>query len=175
MPALTTAILALSAASTVGKFLGDQKSASIAKQQGNAEGAQFDINASLARSQAADATARGEQAASGVERSARALTGAQRAALAAQGIDPNSGSAAGVVSSDRALSVIDEKTIRNNAARAAWGFNTEAEGYSMQARWARQSGKNQAGAYKMAGYSTLLGGAADLASIYQHAPKGVSK
>ena len=172
MPAISTGILlALSAAQTVSTALGDRKSASIAQQQGNAEGAQFDINASLAKNQAADAIARGGQAAGVVEGKARTLTGSQRAALAAQGIDPNSGSAAAVVGSDRAMSTVDEQTIRNNAAREAWGFTTQAKGYTMQGQWARQSGANTAAAYRTASFSTLLGGAADLASIYSRAPK----
>lgn len=175
MAALTAAMLALSAANTVGKVAGDRRAASIAEGQGNAQGGLLDMNATLADNQAANATARGDQAASRVQRRGDLLAGEQRTAFAGQGIDTGSGSAAEVMSQDRGISELDALQIKNNAALEALGYKTQATGYRTQADWARTAGANEAAALRRRTFSTLLGGAAELASIYQTSPKKVSR
>jgi hypothetical protein len=174
MAALTAALLGISAAETFSKYKSERTAAQIAQQQGNFEGSLFDTNASLAKAQATDAINRGEESAFGLARGERALAGSQRAALAASGVNINTGSAADVVANDRRLSALDEATIRLNATREAWGFETQAASYTAQGQWARISGANRAKALRAQSYSTLLGGAANLAQIWATSPKGVS-
>jgi hypothetical protein len=171
MAALTAALVALSAANSASQFFGQRHAATAAEQQGNAQGALFDQNAMLAKAQAADAIARGNQDANGVLRQGRLVGGAQLAAYGAQGLDTSVGSPAAVMANDRALSALDAITIRNNAAREAWGFETEAAGYTAQGAWARASGANEAAAYRRQATGTLLNGAGDLMNIYSNAPK----
>ncbi len=144
--------VALTAAKTTSDYIGAKKAGKAAKKQGA-------FNASQAELQAIDALARGEEAVAQTASGARQLTGSQRASQAAQGIDITSGSAADVISSDQALSALDEIQIRRNAQREAHGFQMEAQGY-------RMAGKNQAAAYNNQATSTLLGGAADMFAIY---------
>lgn len=161
MAALTTALLALSAAKTVGDFAGQRRAAGIAEQEGDFEGGQLDQNASLVEAQ-------GRSAASQVQREGRQLMGSQRAAYAAQGLDTTTGSPADVMSSDARLSELDRLTIMNNAAREAWG-------YRAQATYARAAGRNRAAALRNQSIGTLLSGVGDLANTYAAAPHGVSR
>jgi hypothetical protein len=129
------------------------KAAKGAEKTGAVEGALYD-------QQARDATARGEEQVGHVASQAKVLTGAQRASLAAQGLDINSGSSSDVISTDQRLAQIAEGQIRLNAAREAFGF-TE------QGKLARMGAANTAAGYQNAMYSTLIGGATDLYSIYR--------
>lgn len=169
-----TALMALSASNTANQFFGQRKAATIAEQQGNAQGALFDQNAKLASAQAADAIARGDVDANGVIRQGKIVGGAQAAAYGASGLDTSQGSPAAVMANDRALSALDAITIKNNAAREAWGYSTEAAGYTAQGQWARAAGRNEASALRTQSFGTLLNGAGDLMNIYNAAPKGVS-
>lgn len=174
MAALSTiALLAAAAGKTALDFSEQRKSAKLVEQQGDAQAGFLRTNASLADNQAADATARGEEGASSVTRATRALGGSQRAALAAQGVNIGSGSALDVVESDQRLGALDALTIRNNAAREAWGFQTQAAGYRSQADWTQSAARNQAKGIRRQSVGTLLGGAAELANVWASAPKGV--
>lgn len=173
MAALTAALLALSAANTASSYMGDRRNADIAQQQGNAQGSLFDTNAKYADSLAADATQRGIFAEDRVRSAMRQTGGAQRAAAAAAGLSPDAGSARDVFQNDQMLGELDALTVRNNAAREAYGFTVQASNDRTQGAWARASGNNEAAALRSRASSTLLSGAADLASIYAQSPKGV--
>jgi hypothetical protein len=170
--AATTALIALSAGSTASQFFGQRNAASSAQMQGNAQGALFDRNATLAKAQAADAIARGQQDANGVIRQGKIVGGEQLAAYGAQGLDTSVGSPAAVMANDRALSALDAVVIRGNAAREAWGYQTEATGYTAQGQYARMAGRNEARALRTQSVGTLLNGAGDLWNIY-NATKGM--
>jgi len=79
-----------------------------------------------------------------------AVFGAQRAQLAANGVDLGSGSALDVLASTKYMGNRDALTIRDNATRAAWGYDTQA---SMD----RTAASNISPG--MAGFSSLLGSA----------------
>lgn len=114
------------------------------------------VNASLARKQAEDAVSRGESSAMRAKVAARSMVGSQRAALAAQGIDIGSGSALDVQTNTAALAEIDIMTIRNNAAREAWGFNVQAADYGAKASLTKMAGKNKARTTLLTGGATAL-------------------
>ena len=175
MAGLTLTLALLSAANTASGFVAQRRAATMAEQQGQAEGGLFDTNASLADAQAQDAIRRGDQAASDEDVRAAQLAGAQTVAGAAAGLDISSGgSVQDVMASDRRLSMIDQTTLRQNARREAWGFQTQAAGYRTQGQWARAAGANRAAGLRTGATSTLLSGAGQLANLWNAAPKSVS-
>ena len=107
---------------------------------------QFETNKKIAEAQAEDAIFRGEKEAARLRRRTKKLIGSQRVALAAQGIDIESGSAADILEDTAASSAVDELTIRNNAAREALGFKSQALGFGAQAGFQRISGRFARGA-----------------------------
>lgn len=167
MAALTAALLGLSAASTITKFAGERQQATAAERQGAYEQAVYNTDAQLAEQQAADAIARGKEAETRQRQATRGLIGSQRAALAAQGIEVDSGSALDVQADTAAMGELDALTIRNNAAREAYGYKVQALNYRQQGQLAALSGKNQAAALRNESYSTLLTGAANTYGIYR--------
>lgn len=171
----TFALLALSAAKTATTYADQRRAAGAAERQGNHEGDILDQNAHFSDLQAADVRRRGTSAELSVRRETRQLAGSQRAAMASQGIDINSGSARDVVENDQALSELDALTIRSNARRQAWGYEVQAYDQRRQADLARIGGRNQADSIRRQSVGTLLSGAGELASIYQAAPKKISR
>lgn len=117
-----------------------------------------DYNASVAELQAQDAVVRGRDAEKRHRSQVSGLIGAQRASMAAQGQDlSDPDSSAGQIQEDTAyLGELDALTIRNNAAREAWGFRVQAEDMRMRGALAEIEGRNKA-------VGTILGAAGNLA------------
>lgn len=165
MAALTAAALALTAANTVNTFVGQQRAAKGAQQQGNYEAGIYEQDAQIAASQATDAVARGAE----TERRQRTLTGqtigAQRAAMAASGIDLGVGSAADVQADTAHIGELDALTIRNNAKREAYGYEVQAMDLRARANLARVGGANTAASLRNQSYGTLLSGALQTYSL----------
>lgn len=151
----TAATLASGAISAVGSIEKGQASSAAAKY--NAGIAQN--NATIAQQNATFAGQEGEQNAAIAEGKTRAQVGAITAAQAANGVEVNSGSALDVRSSAAELGELNAINIRANAARQAYGFQTEATSDQAQA----QLNKSQAQSDSTAGYigagSTLLSAA----------------
>lgn len=105
-----------------------------AYQQSAAEKAAAKYNAAVAQNQAADARRRGEEEAIRRQRDARRLAGRQRTTFAANGIDISAGTAGDIVDETNFFGLVDATTARNNAAREAAGFTSEANLYRTQAR-----------------------------------------
>lgn len=122
-------------------------------------GAGFDTQ--LAKLQASDAIARGEQEANVRALQSRRAIGAQRAGLAASGVDVNSGTASDLQTDEARFSALDQQTIRNNAAREAWGYTTQA---NLNATGAT----NEADNLKAQSYGTLLTGVANTYGLYRN-------
>lgn len=110
------------------------------QQSGRANQRLANQNGELAEAQAEDALVRGEQDATRRRIKTESQIGSQRARLAAQGVDVNVGSAAEVQAETAALSELDVVTIRNNAAREAWGYRTQASDYRARGQIARMEG-----------------------------------
>lgn len=119
-----------------------------------------DMNADMADAQARDAITRGQEEERRHRQSVQGLIGRQRAALAAQGVDVNSGSALDVQADAAKFGALDAVTIRNNAAREAWGYRVQAANYKAEGRLAFNRGMLDAG-------GTLLGGAASTYMAYK--------
>lgn len=130
------------------------------QQQARALTSQAGFDSTLAGLQAKDAVARGELAANQRGVQTRRTIGAQRAASAASGIDANSGSAVDLQGQEASFGALDETMIRNNAAREAWGYTTQANLNSVAAQ-------NEAASLKAQSYGTLLTGAVKSYGLYQ--------
>ena len=123
-------------------------------------------NAKIAQQNATWAAQQGETQAATQEAKTRATVGAEKAAQAASGIDVNSGSAVDVRSSAAALGELNALTVRSNAARQAYGYQTQAASDTGQAAL----DKSQASSASEAGFlnagTTVLGGLGSAASNY---------
>lgn len=149
----STAALTLQAASLISNV-------GVQRQQANQTDAEGTYSAALASRQATDAIARGAQAESRFRTGTAGLMGAQRANASASGVDAGSGSAADVQGDTARLSELDALTIRNNAAREAWGYQT-------QGALTQLAAKNTASAQRANSASTLLTGGAQLYGAYK--------
>lgn len=89
----------------------------------------------------------------------RGVLGAQRARLGAAGVDPNTGTPLDMQTDTLQFGARDALTIRNNAAREAWGYRVEAVNSLEQGRLARSEAQYGAA-------STLLTGGAQAYGIY---------
>lgn len=115
----------------------------------------YDLNAGLAERQAQDAEQRGEIDAGRMRRKTEQVIGAQRTSLAAQGVDVNRGSALDVQADTAYLGELDVQTIKNNAAKEAWGLRTQAADYRNRGKIAKREGEFGA-------YTTVLSSAGSL-------------
>lgn len=109
--------------------------------QGEYEASGYEINARLSEAQAADARHRGKLDEKAHRKDVKRLIGSQRAAMAAQGIDLEDGSALDVVGDTAAQGELDALTIRNNAWREAWGYETQAIDSRSRGRFASMASK----------------------------------
>lgn len=149
-------------------FMQHQQSAQAASLRGRFENDVAERNAQIAERQGSDAINRGALAEGRERLDTREQVGGSRAALAAQGVDVSTGSAADVQTNERAIGETDALTIRNNAAREAWGYDVEAANQRMNGNLAILAGENDAATQRAAGVSTLLTGATSLYGQYRN-------
>lgn len=105
-------------------------------QQSQAQKASYEYQSAVARNnaitaeyQAQDALKRGEIAEEQQRRRTAMLKGSQTARLAANGIDISEGSALQILSDTDWMGEQDALTVRDNAAREAWGFREQGRNY----------------------------------------------
>jgi hypothetical protein len=127
-------------------------------------------NAALADMQAGDVIARSGRDQSQLFQQAGLVRGRQRAATAANGIALDEGSPVNVAASTDWMRDVDLATIRNNAARQAWGYRTQADNYRTQATAYRATAS--AISPLAAGVTSLLGSASDVSSKWYDLYKG---
>jgi len=105
---------------------------------------------------------------------AAATKATTKAVAGASGIDVGSGSKAEVAKSEQKVANMDMATIRNNAARRAYGYEVEATGEAAQAGAYRAAGVNARRASQFDVASSLLSGASSVASKwYQASSAGI--
>lgn len=129
-----------------------------------------DNNAVMAEAAAADAIFRGGLEANKARREGAVLAGKQRAQAAASGLDVSVGAPAQIVDETGFLAEQDATTIRNNAARQAWGFRQEAQDYRSSASMSRAVAK--ASSPGRAATMSLLSSATSTALSFATAPTG---
>lgn len=130
----TNALLATSAISQIGGTISQRNAA---KAQQAFQQNQFDFNKQIAEFNAQEAIRRGEQQERLVRQQGKKVIGAQRASFAAQGIDIEQGSALDVQLDTAQITEIDALTIKNNAAREAFGFKVQAVADTAQQRFSQ--------------------------------------
>lgn len=113
-----------------------------------------DKNAQMADYAAIDAEKRGSATASLARMKAGKMVSTQRALTGASGMDVSKGSPQQVMDETQAMGELDAQTIKNNAAREAWGYRTQGADFRAQGEAAQKA--SQFGAA-----STVLGGAMD--------------
>ncbi len=135
--------------------------------QGKAQSASDKYNAQIARNNTQiatqNATFAGEEGAvnAGAEElKTRAQVGSIKASQAANGVDVNTGSAVDVRSSAAELGELSAINIRSNAARSAYGYQTQASSDTAQAALDKEQAKYASEAGYIKAGTTLLGGAA---------------
>lgn len=117
----------------------------------------YEFNAAVAEMQAEDAVKRGHDEESRFRAGVRGLIGSQRAAFAASNVDVGFGSALDVQADAAYLGELDALTIRNNAAREAWGFKIEAEDSRRRAAITRRTGAYAAEAGRLQRSTARIG------------------
>ena len=113
-------------------------------ESGKAEKKMHGFNAGIGEAQAGDALARGRKDEHDFRVQGRGMIGTQRASLAAQGVTIDDGSALEIQADTGRQIELDALTIRNNAAREAWGFRVGAADSRNRGSIARAEGRNQA-------------------------------
>ena len=115
----------------------------------------FERNAGFADWQAEDALARGAINEKRARQHTEEVIGAQRTSFAVQHVDVNLGSALDVQADAAYLGELDALTIRNNAAKEAYGYEVQADDLRLRGQYAQQEGEMDA-------FNTLLGGGSQL-------------
>ena len=174
-----TAIGATSLASTLyplslaGSALGGLTSAVGAIQSGAAQSAaagyQAQVaanNEKIAQQNAAQATATGAVQVEQQGIKTKAEVGAIKAAQAASNIDVNTGSALDVRSSAAALGELDALTIRSNAEKQAYGYETQATSFAGQQSLAESEASEAEIGAGIGAFGSVLGGATGVGNTY---------
>ncbi len=129
--------------------------------------AQVDLaNASQARQNATIAGQAGEAQAGLESLRGKAQMGDIRATQGASGIDINSGSAKDVQMSASNINRLDAMTIRSNAVKEAYGYQTQALGHEAESLLKGYEAKAAIKGSKVKAASTFLSGTGDAMSSY---------
>lgn len=147
----------VSAVGTGAQFLGSMAQGNAAAQSAKYNAQVQMNNAEMAKRNATLASQEGAENAAIKQQETRAKVGAIKAAQAANGIDVNTGSAVDVRSSASELGMLDAISIRSNATRKAYGYQTDASDATAQAQLDKQQGKSAATAGYIEAGGTLLG------------------
>lgn len=98
-------------------------------------------NAILAERQRNDSIERGKEEELNFRRQLNQLKGSQRANYGASGVSFASGSPSDVLVDTAVLGEIDALTVRDNAAREAYGFDVQKQNYLSEAQFQRNKAK----------------------------------
>lgn len=121
-------------------------------------------NATIAEQNASIASQGGNEQVGISGAKTRADVASIKASQANSGVDVNSGSAVNVRSSAAATGMLDALTIRANAAKAAYGYQTEAAGFKAQSALDKSQAKYDTTAANLRAKGTILGGQTQAAS-----------
>lgn len=167
-PVWGPAALALTALSSIVGVIGQvgQQNAQAQAASANAAQARYQAqvaaqNQELMGHRVADATQRGQVAEENRRRLTVQQTGQQLAGLAAQGTDLE-GSPTDILGDTAATGELDALTVRSNAAREAYGYKMQGQGYGNQSalETTRAANSSYTPNYLGAGASLLIGASA---------------
>lgn len=117
--------IAYAVAAVIGAYGAYSASAS-SKAQAEYQSDMAENNAKVSKWQAEDAVVRGGEAAIQASRQAERMRGTQVARLTSNGLDISSGTPLAILEDTMFFGQQDANTIRNNAAREAWGHITQS-------------------------------------------------
>lgn len=100
-----------------------------------------DTNAALAKIDAQEAVRRGKESADLYGQAFKQAYGKQYSSIVGQGVDPTMGSALSSLMDFETGGALDIAHIRNNAASEAYGFEKQADQYSLEAEQERAKSK----------------------------------
>lgn len=126
--------IALAAASSAIQAMGAMEAAA-AKQR------EAEYNAQVADMKAKDAINRGNIEAEAQRTKASKVSGAQRAAMGASGAVVDSGSFGDILLDTATTGEKDAQTVRTNALREAWGYESQSESFKLQGETAATEGQ----------------------------------
>ena len=152
---------AASVAGTVVSAVGAMANADAQAKQAEYQGQVARNNQITANNNAQMAAQAGEIKAFNKEQQTRATVGAIKAAEAGSGIDVNTGTAVDVQAGAAETGMTDALTIRSDAMKTAYGYETQAVGFANQAQLDEMQAENApiTGAFNAGG--TLLSGGAN--------------
>jgi hypothetical protein len=162
--ALPAAALALSAVSAGVSAYGAAESSAAQSQAANYQAQVALNNQKIADQNAQFALQQGAQEEAAKRQQSAQVISEQRAITAAAGIDPNQGSSMRIQGDTAALGELDAQTIRNNAARTAWGFQTQGANFGGQAALLQSQASDASSAGALGAFSSLIGGASSVAN-----------
>lgn len=152
--------------SAVSSFAGAQQQAKSQEEQDQYQAQVAANNATIATNNAQNAEAAGAQQAADKGLQTRNTVGAILASQAASGLDVNSGSNVDVRSSASEVGQLDALTIRSNAARQAYSYETQAAGDQAEISQDQAAEKNAETAGNISEFSSLLGSASSAGNQY---------
>lgn len=158
--------VALAAAGAGASVLGTMQQASAAQAAAKYQSEVAAGNQEIANKNASFAAASGEQQAAIQEQKTRVQIGAIEAAQGSSGVDINSPTATAVRTSQNELGQLDAQTIKSNAARQAYGFETQANNFGNQASADIAQGNNAETAGKIGAGAGLLSSAGNASLNY---------
>lgn len=132
----------LSIASTAMSVIGGIAQSKAQAKASNYNAQVAENNAAVAKQNATFAGQKGAQRSEVQNLKTRAAVGEMLAQQGASGVDVNSGSSISVRSSEAALGQLDAMNIRSNAAREAYGYQTQEMNYQAQSNLDRAQAKN---------------------------------
>lgn len=164
-------LAAIGVASLAMSAVGTAMSAYGAKQQADAQAqaAQYQAqvalnNQKIAGQYAQQAIADGENKVAAKQEQTSQMIGSQRAAMAANGVQLDSGSPLRLQEDTARLGNVDALTIRNNAAREAYGYQLQGLSYGQQAQLDEATASNAVTAGNLNMFSSIAGGASSIGS-----------
>jgi hypothetical protein len=143
---------------------GQKEAGQVQTQQYNYQAGIAALNSQIATQNANYASQQGELTAEKVGLKDRATAGQIVASQGASGVDVNSGSAKSVQESQHTVSTMDLNTIRMNATKTAYDYETSAATSKSQAGAYLAAGQNVTKATPLNITSSLVGGAGSVAS-----------
>jgi len=168
---LQLAALAMMSASAGASAVGSIYSARSARRNLEHQAAIAEQNARLSEVSARNELMRGDRAVGASRLRTAGVAGAQRAAQAANGVALGEGSAAELAASTEYMGEMDAETIKQNAVWSAWGYRTQGTAQRNEAEMARGTAAGIDPA--MAGMTSLLGSAGQVASSWYRMDRGV--
>jgi len=158
-----------SAAGGIFGAIGAKKTAAAQADMYRYQAGAAQFNKKIAEQNRDYALASGELEAGRYGLKAQQTAGSIKARQAASGISVNTGSAVDVQESAHSIAKTDMGTIRNNAARVAYGYSVEAMQQDLQSGLYMKAASNAKAAGNINAMSSLISGASSVASKWGQA------